>query len=71
MSFSFDAASRPRRSGIHPRLFRSRVTRKLQGLSNIPRKQLEILNHFGTIDFDPDYDPIKLRNLDRTRMNQQ
>jgi hypothetical protein len=32
------------------------------------RKQLEILNHFGTIDFDPDYDPIKLRQLERDRM---
>lgn len=29
------------------------------------RRQLEILKHFGTIDFDPDYDPIKLRQRDR------
>jgi hypothetical protein len=35
------------------------------------RKQLEILNHFGTIDFDPDYDPLKLRQLERDRMKRQ
>jgi hypothetical protein len=29
------------------------------------RKQLEILNHFGTIDFDPEYDYKKMRQLDR------
>jgi Arc/MetJ family transcription regulator len=29
------------------------------------RKQLEILDHFGTIDFDPDYDYKKMRMLDR------
>jgi hypothetical protein len=28
-------------------------------------KQLEILNHFGTIDFDPGYDYKKMRQLDR------
>ncbi|MFY9746452.1 MAG: hypothetical protein WA891_19735 [Acidobacteriaceae bacterium] len=32
------------------------------------QKQLEILNLFGTIDYDPDYDPIKLREADRQRM---
>jgi Arc/MetJ family transcription regulator len=35
------------------------------------RKQLEILKHFGTIDFDPDYDPIKLRQRDRERMRER
>lgn len=29
------------------------------------RKQLEIVKHFGTIDFDPDYDYKKNRKLDR------
>jgi Arc/MetJ family transcription regulator len=28
------------------------------------RKQLRILDHFGTIDFDPDYDYKKTRRLD-------
>ncbi|HEX3663189.1 MAG TPA: type II toxin-antitoxin system VapB family antitoxin [Acidobacteriaceae bacterium] len=31
------------------------------------RKQLEILKHFGTIDFDPGYDYKKNRKLDRIR----
>ncbi|MGA2216962.1 MAG: type II toxin-antitoxin system VapB family antitoxin [Terracidiphilus sp.] len=34
------------------------------------RKQLEILNHFGTIDFDPDYDYKKLRMLDRIEVDE-
>ncbi|HEX4756648.1 MAG TPA: type II toxin-antitoxin system VapB family antitoxin [Terracidiphilus sp.] len=29
------------------------------------RKQLKILDHFGTIDFDSKYDYKKLRRLDR------
>ena len=29
------------------------------------RKQLDLLNHFGTIDFDPEYDYRKNRKLDR------
>jgi hypothetical protein len=29
------------------------------------RKQLQILDHFGTIDFDPTYDYKKMRKLDR------
>lgn len=29
------------------------------------RKQLEILKHFGTIDYDPDFDIRKMRLLDR------
>ena len=29
------------------------------------RKQLDLLKHFGTIDFDPDYDYKKNRKLDR------
>jgi hypothetical protein len=32
------------------------------------QKQLEVLNHFGAIDFDPGYDPVKLREADRQRM---
>jgi Arc/MetJ family transcription regulator len=33
------------------------------------RKQLEILNHFGTIDFDPEYDYRKMRQLDRIEID--
>ena len=33
------------------------------------RKQLEILDHFGTIDFDPDYDYRKVRRLDRIELD--
>ena len=33
------------------------------------RKQLDILNHFGTIDFDPDYDYRKMRLLDRIEID--
>lgn len=33
------------------------------------RKQLEILDHFGTIDFDPDYDYKKMRMLDRVEVD--
>ncbi len=29
------------------------------------RKQMEILRHFGTVDFDPAYDYKKARRLDR------
>jgi Arc/MetJ family transcription regulator len=29
------------------------------------RKQMEILGHFGTVDFDPRYDYKKIRRLDR------
>jgi hypothetical protein len=35
------------------------------------RKQLEILNHFGTIDFDPDYDYKKMRQLDRIELDDE
>jgi len=35
------------------------------------RRQLELLNHFGTIDFDPDWDPIKLRERDREKLKQE
>ena len=31
------------------------------------RKQQEILDHFGTVDFDPKYDYKKLRRLDRVK----
>ena len=34
------------------------------------RKQLEILDHFGTIDFDPDYDYKKMRRLDKIELDQ-
>jgi hypothetical protein len=33
-------------------------------------KQQEILNLFGTIDFDPDYDYKKMRQLDRIEMDE-
>ena len=33
------------------------------------RKQLEILNHFGTIDYDPDYDYKKVPQLDRIELD--
>jgi hypothetical protein len=29
------------------------------------RKQLQILEHFGTIDYDPTYDYKEMRKLDR------
>jgi Arc/MetJ family transcription regulator len=31
------------------------------------RKQLDLLNHLGTIEFDPHYDYKKNRKLDRIR----
>jgi hypothetical protein len=34
------------------------------------RKQLQILNHFGTIDFDPEYDYKKMRQLDRIEVDE-
>jgi Arc/MetJ family transcription regulator len=34
------------------------------------RKQLEILNHFGTIEFDPEYDYRKMRQLDRIEIDE-
>ncbi len=34
------------------------------------RKQLEILNHFGTIDYDPTYDYKKVRKLDRIELDE-
>lgn len=33
------------------------------------RKQLEILDIFGTIDFDPDYDSKKNRQLDHVELD--
>jgi len=33
------------------------------------RKQLEVLELFGTIDFDPDYDYKKARALDRIEVD--
>jgi hypothetical protein len=33
------------------------------------RKQLEILDHFGTIDFDPEYDYRKIRQLDQIELD--
>lgn len=35
------------------------------------RKQLEILDHFGTIDFDPNYDYKKIRRLDRIEIDER
>ena len=34
------------------------------------RKQLEILDYAGTIDFDPDYDYKKMRQLDRIQLDE-
>jgi hypothetical protein len=34
------------------------------------RKQLQILDHFGTIDFDADYDHRKMRQLDRIEIDE-
>lgn len=34
------------------------------------RKQVEILDHFGTIDFDPHYDYKKMRQLDRIEVDE-
>jgi Arc/MetJ family transcription regulator len=34
------------------------------------RKQLRILDHFGTIDFDPDYDYKKIRQLDHIEVDE-
>ena len=33
-------------------------------------KQQEILEHFGTIDFDPEYDYKKVRMLDRIEIDE-
>jgi hypothetical protein len=33
------------------------------------QKQLRILDHFGTVDFDPDYDYKKMRQLDRIEID--
>jgi hypothetical protein len=35
------------------------------------RKQLEILEHFGTIDYDPTYDYKKVRKLDRIELDEE
>jgi Bacterial antitoxin of type II TA system, VapB len=35
------------------------------------RKQLRILDHFGTIDFDPNYDYKKMRRLDRIEVDER
>ena len=35
------------------------------------RKQLRILDQFGTVDFDPDYDYRKLRQLDRVELDEK
>ena len=34
------------------------------------RQQLAVLDHFGTIDFDPDYDYKKMRRLDRIEVDE-
>lgn len=33
-------------------------------------KQQEILDHFGTIDYDPDYDYKKIRMLDKIEIDE-
>lgn len=35
------------------------------------RKQLEIIKLFGTIDYDPDYDYRKMRQLDRIQIDEE
>jgi hypothetical protein len=35
------------------------------------RKQLEILDHFGTVDYDPTYDYKKVRKLDRIELDEE
>jgi len=35
------------------------------------RKQLEVIKLFGTIDYDPDHEPLKLRQRDRERMRRK
>jgi hypothetical protein len=35
------------------------------------RKQLQILDLFGTIDFDPDYDYRKMRQLDKIEIDEK
>lgn len=35
------------------------------------RRQVEILKHFGTIEFDPGYDAGRLRRLDRARSSRR
>jgi Bacterial antitoxin of type II TA system, VapB len=35
------------------------------------RKQLEIIDHFGTIDFDPTFDYKKMRQLDRIGVDEE
>jgi hypothetical protein len=35
------------------------------------RKQQKILEHFGTVDFDPKYDYKKLRRLDQVKGDQE
>ena len=35
------------------------------------RRQKEILNHFGTIDFDPAYDYKKMRLLDKIEIDEE
>lgn len=34
-------------------------------------RQIEILDHFGTVDFDPSYDYKKMRQLDRIEIDEQ
>jgi len=33
------------------------------------RKQLRILDYFGKVDFDPEYDYKKMRTLDKIRLD--
>ena len=57
-----------RRIGNHPTK-KAAVTAALDEYIR-RRKQLEILDHFGTIEFDPDYDYKKVRMLDRIEVDE-
>lgn len=35
------------------------------------RKQVEVLKLFGTIDYDPAHEPLRLRQRDRARMRRK
>ena len=55
-----------RRVGHHPSN-KAAVTAALEDYVE-RRRQLEILSLFGTIDYDPDYDPRAARKLDRVQI---
>jgi hypothetical protein len=55
-----------RQIGKHPTK-RAAVTAALEEYIQ-RRKQLEIVNYFGTVDFDPDFDYKAKRQLDRVEV---